>query len=159
MPSDAAERTRIVIEGADVYAKMGLTMRDASGKFAAIIDGAVELAMEMFKDQVIYFLDVLVYNAPLPPSADDHPGYLERSRTGRTRDSVSIQRIGTAVGEVYVDESNYPEFFYAIVLEKGRKDIRYYPRPFWQSAEMMLVLNLNKLEDDALLGMVEAVLI
>lgn len=88
------------------------------------------------------FLDHYVYNAPLPPSAEDSWGgpehYLERSRIGRTMDAIKdepVEKEGEiTASRAYVDTTDYPAFFYALSLEYGMEDKfpTYYPRPFWR---------------------------
>lgn len=94
-------------------------------------------------------LDKLVYEAPLPPSADTTWGgpdrYLQRSRTGRTKNAIKW-RIESSVGareiaaSAFVDSRDYPAWFYALALEYGMADRfpSYYPRPFWRLSKIAI---------------------
>src|SRR5215472_2119078 len=59
----------------------------------ALAAESAEVAKKTAQD----FLDHYVYDAPLPPSADETWGgpdhYLERSRTGRTRDAIKTEPV------------------------------------------------------------------
>lgn len=110
----------------------------------ALAEGAAEEAASVARSH----LDAMVYEAPLPPSADSTWGgpehYLERSRLGRTRDAIDSKTIDwgvegwAAVAEV--KREDYEAFFYALALEYGMNHganqyrqyeiSTYYPRPF-----------------------------
>jgi hypothetical protein len=84
-------------------------------------------------------LDLYVYQAPLPTSAG--VGY---QRTGKTRRAVSIRGaswagLGVSAG-VYVakDIANRLGFFYPFILNRGRTDINYAPRPFWTQMKALM---------------------
>lgn len=109
-------------------------MRDEQLKLAA---EAAEEAQKTAQE----FLDHYVYDAPLPPSADETWGgpehYLERSRTGRTRAAVKtekVEKMGVeTASRMYVDRTDYEAYFYALALNYGMLDKfeTYYPRPFF----------------------------
>lgn len=87
----------------------------------------VEATASEAADAARNHLDQMVYEAPLPPSAEKTWGgpehYLERSRTERTRNAIDSKTIDwgiegwAAVAEV--KREDYDAFFYALALEYG----------------------------------------
>lgn len=110
-------------------------------------------------------LDEMVYNAPLPPSAQQYnpvtrvgtwggPSHWQsRSRIGRTREAIKadvVPRVGVdeIYARIYVDHADYPAWNYAFALEYGMTSISnqfgdhwpavYKPRPFFRTTARLM---------------------
>lgn len=140
------ENFRVELAGnwAGVEATLRNGRRLVEEEAVALAEGAASEAADVARSH----LDQMVYEAPLPPSADTTWGgpehYSERSRTERTRNAIDSKTIDwgidgwAAVAEVNRDD--YDAFFYALALEYGMTHganqytqyeiATYYPRPF-----------------------------
>lgn len=129
----------------------------AVDKAALVSKGVVAWGQAEAIKEARHQLDTLVYKAALPPSAG--PGY---ERSGRTRRAVSKRPIITeslpggrgemVTGEVFVDRNiaNRDGFYYPAVLNRGRTDIRYWPRPFWSATKALIKVRYEKHGPEAL---------
>jgi hypothetical protein len=108
----------------------------------------VALAAEECVKEARHQLDVMVYNAPLPPSAGSRGPY--QGRSGATRRAVRVWGpahtvLGGAEALVIVDPSiaNRKGFFYPAVLEAGRPSVNYWPRPFWRATRSIMAIRFR----------------
>jgi len=113
------------------WAKVVNRYKNAAEKVGLVQRGLIAWAIQQGIQEARHQLDTLVYKAPISAS-----GYV---RTGNTRAAVSKKGSVTwsptsgATGTIHVDQAvaNRNGFYYPAVLNRGRTDIRYYPRPFW----------------------------
>lgn len=110
----------------------------AADKVSLVQRGLVSWAMQQGIQEAQHQLDTLVYNAPITPS-----GYV---RTGATRRAVGpkdrpsfVPGVG-ASGSIHVAPAgaNRKGFYYPRILNRGRTDIRYWPRPFWTATKALM---------------------
>lgn len=123
--------------------RMARIQRSVLSQGSMLMFWAQKMGVQVARDQ----LDVYVYNAPLPPSAANDPNYLDRARLGRTRDAVKGREImlGAFASQIFVDQSDYPAYYYAWTLENGGYFTRagyYAARPFWRTTKMIMQIKL-----------------
>jgi hypothetical protein len=115
----------------------------AADKVSLVQRGLVSWAMAEGIKEARHQIDTLVYKAPRSAS-----GY---ERTGDTRQAISKKAGPTfvpgygATGTIHVDQSvaNRKGFYYPFILNRGRTDIRYYPRPFWSATKAVMRVRLG----------------
>jgi hypothetical protein len=116
----------------------------APSKVSLVQRGLIAWAMQEAEKEAKHQLDTLVYQAPVSVS-----GYV---RTGHTR--VAVTAKGPAVyvpgmgasGTIHVDPAgaNRKGFYYPFILNRGRTDIRYYPRPFWTATRVIMKVRYTR---------------
>lgn len=133
--------------------------RDSPTRVALVQRGLVAWAMTEGVRQAQRFIDQLVYNAPIPRS-----GYRRTRATRRAiskREGISWYRGVGAGGEIHVDRfvANRDGFYYPAILNRGRSDIRYYPRPFWSATAAVMRVRYREHGEAALRELKQRLLI
>lgn len=116
----------------------------ATGLFTAVNEHMIHNLLDETVKTAQHHLDVMVYNAPLPRSAETHPNYFSTRRRGRARASVKQKMTGKGSGVAYVDRADYPGYFYALSLEFGlSRWPAYHARPFWSATRATMEVKLR----------------
>lgn len=120
------------------FARVVNRFKNAAEKTGLVQCGLIEWAMTQGIQEAQHQIDTLVYKAPISKS-----GYV---RTGATRSAItrqgsaSLTAAGGASGTIHVDPTmaNRQGFYYPAVLNRGRTDVDYYPRPFWTATKAIM---------------------
>jgi len=126
------------------FARVVDRYKDAPARVALVQRGLVSWAMTEGVAQAKHFIDQLVYDAPVSRS-----GYRRTKATRRAiskREGISWSRGVGAAGEIHVDRfvANRDDFYYPAILNRGRSDIHYYPRPFWAATASVMKIRYRQ---------------
>lgn len=113
----------VAVEKSPSWDKLAKRFKDFKGSDALVKTGLIKWAMAEGVKVAQSQLDILVYKAPLPPSAANDPNYLQHARTGRTREAVKqrpdqLAGVKGDSGAIVVDKANYKATYYAGYLDR-----------------------------------------
>jgi len=124
------------------FAKVVKRYAQAADKTAIVLRGLQHWAQAEGVAEARRQLDTLVYDAPVSKS-----GY---KRTERTRKAVKTRGDNEIIVDMSAAVNPRSGFYYPPVLNRGRTDISYEPRPFWNNTKLVMATRFKMQGEESL---------